>query len=316
MLHATDDEKADVTRYYLSQSPNSSVTFLQKVYSESVLGHPHDVWDVHASDGRWWIITNPTNLYSQEQFPNMDLAVTFHVGLCLRVPRTEQQRKTDRNVQPFADLLQTLRDATDALSQARNVSDYQAVGMRSREALLAFVAAAQDVAEWTSGERPQCHNFRAWIELICAGTLAGSPHKERRHLFRTMLDECWTFANWLTHAKSATWHDAEAALSTTEHALGLAISLVIRHVRSVPDECPACGSPHLSPEEGFGVSDPETIWERPACMDCDWTGLAVATGRRTDGEVREIFTRIGGTDDDECIIPSVPLRGLARPGEE
>ncbi|MCP3396920.1 MULTISPECIES: hypothetical protein [unclassified Bradyrhizobium] len=24
--------------------------------------------------------TNPTNLYSQEQFPNIDLGVTFHVG--------------------------------------------------------------------------------------------------------------------------------------------------------------------------------------------------------------------------------------------
>jgi hypothetical protein len=51
------------------------------------MGHAHDVWDVHASDGRWWVITNPTNLYSQNQFPSMDLAVTFHMGLTLRIPR-------------------------------------------------------------------------------------------------------------------------------------------------------------------------------------------------------------------------------------
>lgn len=98
MLPATEQEKAGVIGYYLSQSPGAEVTFLQKVYSEAIIGHRHDIWDVHATDGRWWVITNPTNLYSQTQFPNMDLAVTFHMGLCLRVPRTQQHRESDRNI--------------------------------------------------------------------------------------------------------------------------------------------------------------------------------------------------------------------------
>jgi hypothetical protein len=92
MLPATEEEKEYVTSYYLSQSPaGAKVLFLQKVYSETVINHRHDVWDVHTSDGRWWIITNPTNLYSQEQFPNMDLAVSLHMGICLRIPRSEKQ---------------------------------------------------------------------------------------------------------------------------------------------------------------------------------------------------------------------------------
>jgi hypothetical protein len=37
---------------------------------------------------------------------------------------------------------------------------------------------------------------------------------------------------------SATWNDAEAAQATTEHVLGMATSLVIRHVRAVPEQCP------------------------------------------------------------------------------
>jgi len=65
MLPATEEEKAEVIAYYLSQSPGAEVSFLQKVYSEAIIGHQHDVWDVHANDGRWWVITNPTNLYSQ-----------------------------------------------------------------------------------------------------------------------------------------------------------------------------------------------------------------------------------------------------------
>jgi hypothetical protein len=58
------------------QAPDLTVEFLQKVYTENVLNHQHQVWDVHTNVDRWWVITNPTNLYSQQQFPNMDLAVT------------------------------------------------------------------------------------------------------------------------------------------------------------------------------------------------------------------------------------------------
>jgi hypothetical protein len=91
MLAATQEEIDKVTSYFEGQAPDLKVEFIQKVYSENVLGHCHDVWDVQTDKDRWWVITNPSNLYSQEQFPNMDLAVTFHVGLCLRIPRSEKQ---------------------------------------------------------------------------------------------------------------------------------------------------------------------------------------------------------------------------------
>jgi hypothetical protein len=316
MLPATEEEKADVTRYYLSQSPGAEVNFLQKVYSEAIIGHRHDVWDVHASDGRWWVITNPTNLYSQTQFPNMDLAVTFHMGLCIRIPRTQQQRKSDRNIRPFEVALTKLREASDALGQAQNVADYQAIGMRGRESLLAFIGAAQDVAEWTTEAAPKRADFRAWSELICNVVLAGASQKERRHLFKSLLADAWGFANWLTHAQSASWHDAEAAETTIEHVVGLAISLVLRHIRSVPEQCPDCGSPHLSPEEGWREDSPEIAWERLICNDCGWTIVPVPVGERSvklEGD--DLFTRVGGSGDDECIIPTVPLVKLSKPGD-
>ena len=177
MLPATPEEEEDVRRYYLSQSlpknPDAQVLFLQKVYAETVMGHRHDVWDLHASDGRWWIITNPTNLYSQEQFPSMDYAVTFHMGLCLRIPRTERQRRTDIKVKPFAPVLTKLSELADALEQAKSISDYQTVGVRCREALLAFVGAAQDTVQWNVDPAPKRADFRAWAEVICNEALAG-----------------------------------------------------------------------------------------------------------------------------------------------
>ena len=41
--------------------------------------------------------------------------------------------------------------------------------------------------------------------------MAGQTHEHRGHLFKSMLDSAWNFSNWLTHAKTSRWYDAEAA---------------------------------------------------------------------------------------------------------
>jgi len=317
MLSFTEEERQSVEDYYISQSPGARVNFTQKIYAEIVAGHKHDVWDLHASDGRWWIITNPTNLYSHEQFPNMDIAVTFHIGLCIRVPRTQEQNVSDQIVRPFANAFLKFQEISDALIQAQNVADYQAIGMRCREALLSFTAAAQDIATWSEEEKPKRADFRAWTELIINTILSGPSQKERRHLFKATLMEAWTFANWLTHAQSATWYDAEAAQSITSHAFEGASSLVLRYIRLVPDECPKCGSPHLSPENGWREDQPETEWQRPVCEDCGWTGTPVVIGDRSlEAEEMNIVTREGNDSDEEFILPQVPLAQLDHPSRD
>jgi hypothetical protein len=228
MLSATEREVDHVQSYMASQAPDLTVEFLQKVYVENVGSVLHAVWDVHTNKDRWWVITNPTNLYSQDQFPNMDYALTFHVGLCIRIPRTEAQKLSDLPIEPFAASYRALSDATDALRQASGVADYQAVGVKCRETLLSFVAIAQKVLPWTStGEPPQRANFKAWTDHICAVALAGSSHEHRRALFKTLLDAAWKFTNWLTHAKGSHLKDAEAAVEVTENATTLCISAVL-----------------------------------------------------------------------------------------
>src|SRR6266849_624533 len=154
MLPATEQETNDVIEYMASQAPDLAVEMVQKVYSENVLHVCHNVWDVHTNKDRWWVITEPTNLYSQEQFPNMDLALTFHIGLCLRVPRSERQKLSALPLEPFAESYRYLDEASDALKHAQEVADYQAIGVRCREALLAFAAAAQTVLPWTATDDP------------------------------------------------------------------------------------------------------------------------------------------------------------------
>jgi hypothetical protein len=69
MLPATQAEIVRIIEYMLSQAPDLKVQFVQKVYSENVLHVRHDIWDVHTDVDRWWVITEPMNLYAQEQFP-------------------------------------------------------------------------------------------------------------------------------------------------------------------------------------------------------------------------------------------------------
>jgi hypothetical protein len=201
-------------------------------------------------------------------------------------------------------------EASDALGQAHEVLDYQSIGMRCREALLAFVDTAQTVVPWTSaGEKPKRADLRAWADHICNVTMAGESHKERRHLFKTLLESAWTFANWLTHSKGSKWYDADAAVSTTESAISLCTSSVIRYMRGVPETCPACGSHRLSPERGLRDDHPNLEWERPTCDECDWKGEPVPILNVPEPPERSDRTSPTG----ECIIPTVPLRVLKKP---
>ena len=72
--------------YLRSQSGDDfEIEHVEKLTSEYVLGRQYDVWDAHTSDGRWWVITNPVNLYSQDQIKSMDIALSFHIGLMSRM---------------------------------------------------------------------------------------------------------------------------------------------------------------------------------------------------------------------------------------
>ncbi|MET4216960.1 gamma-glutamylcyclotransferase (GGCT)/AIG2-like uncharacterized protein YtfP [Bradyrhizobium sp. LB14.3] len=311
MLKATEDEIEEVREYFEWQAPDLAVTFMQKVYSEAVGSTRHDVWDIHTNKDRWWVITGGTNLYSQEQFPSMDLALTFHIGLIIRIPRTEQQREDDLRILPFTSVFEKMEEVGAALTQAQSIADYQAVGVRCREALLELIGVAQDSAIWTDTP-PQRANFRAWTEIISNDLLPGDTNKERRGAVKGGLESAWSFSNWLTHSKSATWLDADIAQALIQLACGMAARLIVRGLRGVPEQCPKCGLPHLEPEHGENTAAPGVLWERPRCADCGWTGRPIPLLDLEDGQ--PIIIREGETSE-ECSIMTVPLRSIRKPSD-
>src|SRR5438552_358232 len=70
--------------YVESQARGERVQHAEKVTTEHVFDRDYDCWDVHTQGDRYWVITSPTNLYSQRYFPSLDFTLSFHVGVTAR----------------------------------------------------------------------------------------------------------------------------------------------------------------------------------------------------------------------------------------
>ena len=90
-MHATK-RQTEAIRGYVESQAHEEVVHLEKAASELVGPVRHDIWDVHCADSRWWVITEPTNLYSQADFKSRDVALTFHIGLSIRVSYLHERK--------------------------------------------------------------------------------------------------------------------------------------------------------------------------------------------------------------------------------
>jgi hypothetical protein len=310
MLQASDSERQRIVDYMAAAVAEERVAFLQKLYSEIVQGVRHDVWDVHTSQSRWWVITHPTNLYSQEEFPNLDLALTFHVGLCVRIPNSERPDLSTFPAEPLLTVARELGEIQEALLHAQEVPDFQAIGVRCCESLLSLVHSIQDSTDPSNPHELKRSDFRGWTAFIADSLLCGPSHQGRRALLKSTAASAWDFTNWLAHARSSHFQDAEAALAATELTISLFTVVFIRNLRGVPQACPSCGSQRLALQWAQHADATGIIHEWPLCEVCNWTGTAVPF----EPKPGEPANRSRGRPAGDCSIATVPLRGR-RPHE-
>jgi hypothetical protein len=244
---------------------NERVTFLEKVLTEHVMGIAYKCWNVHTNKGQWWVIDGHLmNLYSQRLFPSVDYLLSFHIGLMLRVDSertgTEDPRLADRVAAAFRKWEQAAQ-ALDASSESEEV---QAVGMRCRETLLAFIRSVSDPAMVPSGaEKPQAANFVSWSELV-ANHIAAGRHNERiRGYLKGLAKEAWELVNWLTHAGGVSKVDGTMAIDATHSILQAYGAALIRHERKTPERCGRCSSLRLQL-----VYMPELDNDAAICQTC------------------------------------------------
>jgi hypothetical protein len=270
-VESPERERRQVVDYFLAESPpGTHVDHAEKIAVERVYGIRHDVWDVHASDGRWWVITNPTNLYSAERFPSMDEAFAFHIGVTGRVlARKSLEAPVDEDERErLAQAWRRFEQAARALDSADEAEDFQAVGMRCRECLLTFIAElATDDMVPDGQSAPKRSDFINWADLV-ANALAHGPRAARiRGYLKSVAKSTWELVSWLTHAKNAGRHDAFLGLNATSNVLQAFSTAQMGFARGQTDRCPSCGSYQLSSDY-----DGERDVEFPYCKICEWEG--------------------------------------------
>jgi hypothetical protein len=223
------------------------VTFLEKVLTEHVMGVANNCWNVHTNKGQWWVIDGyMTNLYSQKLFPSLDYLLSFHLGLALRVNSertgTEDPRLADR----LAAALRKWEQAAAALDASSESEEVQAVGMRCRETLLAFIRSVADPAMVPDDtEKPQTANFVKWSELVANHLASGSRNERIRGYLKALAKETWELVNWLTHTANASKVEGTMAIDATHLVLEAFGTAVIRHERQMPERCARCNSLRL-----------------------------------------------------------------------
>jgi hypothetical protein len=266
-----EHEVRHVREYMEWQARDERVVHLEKVASERVFNRKHDVWDVHTDRRRWWVITSPTNLYSQEHFPSLDYILSFHVGLMARVAsgETKVAAATTAERERFLTPWRRWEQASEALDVAEEAEDFQAIGMRCRECLIELVQGAADLSMLKPGEEtPKRADFIHWSEVIVRTVAHGSSAEELRGFLRASAKATWQFVNWLTHSKNATRADAQIALESTGHVLSTVGSTLVRHETGAPERCPSCSSYQVTVD-----SRPDIAPVAPSfslCARCGW----------------------------------------------
>jgi hypothetical protein len=166
----------DIARYVDIEARDETVQHVEKIKEEIVLGDKYEIWDVTTDKGRWWVITNLTNLYSQKHFPSLDYTLSFHIGLMMRL-RSRPAGADAEDPSPFDEVFRRQEQAKHQYERAIEAIDYQAVGMQLRECLISLVAAVRRRVELDAdGQRSQDANVKEWSNLLFDQMCPGSSN--------------------------------------------------------------------------------------------------------------------------------------------
>jgi hypothetical protein len=269
-LGRNENEANRITEYVEWQCSKEveRVTYLEKVQTEHVFGTRYDCWNVRTDKERYWVITSPTNLYLQELFPSLDYTLSFHIGLMARVQARRKGTEDDRLGDRLAAAFRHWEQAAEALDRSEESEEVQAVGMRCRECLIAFVRSVANPNMVAAGqEPPKAAGFVQWSEIIAQRIAAGSGGQEIRKYLKTIARSTWQLVSWLTHATNAVRYDGTTAVDATYAVLNAFGAALLRQERETKDRCLRCGSLRVQT-----IYRPDCdLGDAVACESCGWT---------------------------------------------
>ncbi|HEY5237403.1 MAG TPA: hypothetical protein VIJ62_03400 [Rhizomicrobium sp.] len=259
----------EIAEYVEGQSRGEEVVQnVERVKTEYIMGAPYEIWDVSTDKDRWWVITNPTNLYSQKHFPSLDYTLSFHIGLMMRV-RSRSAKEGESDPSPFDEVIRRQVQAADRLETAIEAVDFQAVGMQLRECLISLVAVARRRIELDeSDERPKDADVVGWNRALMGKLCSGEKNDELRNYMKTLVEKVWPLVNWLTHHRSANKTAALICVDSVDTIVGHYAHLLSRERADRTDQCPRCASRNVRIYFDIEIEPDGAYFE--ACRACDW----------------------------------------------
>lgn len=258
----------DIANYVEGQARDETVQHAEKIKQEIVLGVVYEMWDVTTDKDRWWVITNPTNLYSQRHFTSLDYTLSFHIGLTMRV-QSLRNRASNEEPTPFDEVFRRQEQAKNHHDSAIEAEDYQAVGMQLRECLISLVGVLRRRIQMRPDiERPQDANFVAWSGLLMNELCRGKSNKELRYYLKNTAKETWQLVNWLTHDRSANKMASSIAIHACDTVVGHFFQVLARETMDRIEQCPLCKSRNIRTHFDISI-EPDGDYYM-SCGVCDW----------------------------------------------
>ena len=260
----------DIADYVLSQAHDETVRNVELVKTEYVMRARYEIWDVITDKDRWWVITNPTNLYSQRHFLSLDYTLSLHVGLMMRVASIND-RAGEPEPTPFDEVFRRQNNASELLERAIEAVQFQAVGMQLRECLISLVAVLRRRIEVNAGEeRPKDADVVGWNKLLASALCPGEANDEIRNYVKAMVEKAWPLVNWLTHHRNANRTAATIAAEAVDSIVKSYVLLLSRERADRIDQCPRCKSRDLRTHFDIAIELDGAYFE--TCGSCGWDG--------------------------------------------
>ena len=258
----------DIADYVHWQASDETVKHVERVKTEYVLRETYDIWDVTTDKSRWWVITNPTNLYSQKHFPSLDYTFSFHVGLMMRL-RSHPEGPDTSEPDPFDEVFRRSEQAKHHFHRAVEAEDYQAVGMQLRECLITLVTVLRRRSKLSANvAAPQDANFIEWVRVLLSQLCPGSGNKELRTYIRVTSEKTWRLVNWLTHDRDANETATSIAVDGCDMVIGQCVQLLQMNRTDRTDTCPQCSSRNVRSHFDIAIEPDGAYYD--TCAVCGW----------------------------------------------
>lgn len=263
------DAELDIAQYVELEASDEKVLNVELLKTETVLGTKYEMWDVATDKNKWWVITEPTNLYLQEHFQSLDYTLSLHIGLMYRIEE-RQSREMSKNASPADGIIRRFKQAEDRYEAAIEAEDYQAVGMALREALINLVGMLRTRVDIEhDGDLPKSSDFKNWAKIIIQSLCKGSSNQLLRKSLRDTSISAWDLANRVTHNDQANDIETRITLGICRSITDNLIHLMVLSETNEKTRCPKCQSRNIREYFDAKIGDMGEYFL--SCGVCPWS---------------------------------------------